>query len=153
LAINEAILEVVALTRHEAVKNRVSVETQLTEGLPPVQGDRVQLQQVILNLIINAVEAMSGSDEGTRQLLINTDKADEKEIRIVVQDSGPGIAPESIDRVFHPFYTTKSSGLGMGLSICRSIIEAHEGRLWATAAESKGAIFAFTLPMRSDNPL
>jgi C4-dicarboxylate-specific signal transduction histidine kinase len=153
LAINEAILEVVALTRHEAVKNRVSVETRLTEGLPPVQGDRVQLQQVVLNLIINAVEAMSGSDEGTRQLLINTDKADEKEIRIVVQDSGPGMAPESIDRVFHPFYTTKSSGMGMGLSICRSIIEAHEGRLWATAAEPKGAVFAFTLPVRSDNPL
>jgi signal transduction histidine kinase len=96
---------------------------------------------------------MSGSDEGTRQLLINTDKADEKEIRIVVQDSGPGMAPETIDRVFHPFYTTKSSGLGTGLSICRSIIEAHEGRLWATAAEPKGAVFAFTLPVRSDNPL
>jgi len=153
LDINDAILEVVALTRHEAVKNRVSVETQLTEGLPPVQGDRVQLRQVVLNLIINAVEAMSGSDEGTRQLLINTDKADQKEIRIVVQDSGPGIAPESIDRVFHPFYTTKSSGLGIGLSICRSIIEAHEGRLWATAAEPRGAVFAFTLPVRPDNPL
>jgi PAS domain S-box-containing protein len=153
LAINEAILEVVALTRHEAAKNRVSVETQLTEGLPSVQGDRVQLQQVVLNLIINAVEAMSGADEGTRQLLINTDKADQKEIRVVVQDSGPGMAPESIDRVFSPFYTTKPSGLGMGLSICRSIIEAHEGRLWATAAEPRGSVFAFTLPVRPDNPL
>ena len=153
LAINETILEVVALTRHEAAKNRVSVQTQLTEGLPPVQGDRVQLQQVILNLIVNAVEAMSGSDEGTRQLLINTDRADQKEIRIAVQDSGPGMAPESIDRLFDPFYTTKSSGLGMGLSICRSIIEAHEGRLWATGAEPKGAVFAFTLPVRPDNRL
>ncbi|MBR0691901.1 sensor histidine kinase [Bradyrhizobium lablabi] len=153
LAINEAILEVVALIRHEVAKNHVSVETQLTEGLPPVQGDRVQLQQVILNLIMNAVEAMSDSDKRTRQLLINTDKANQKEIRIVVQDSGPGMAPESIDRVFSPFYTTKPSGLGMGLSICRSIIEAHEGRLWATAAEPTGTAFAFTLPVRPDNPL
>jgi PAS domain S-box-containing protein len=155
LAINEAILEVIALTRHEAVKNRISVETQLAEGLPFVLGDRVQLQQVVLNLIINAVEAMSGSDEGSRRLLINTDKADQKEIRIVVQDSGPGIGLENIDRVFAPFYTTKASGLGMGLSICRSIIAAHKGRLWATAAaEPRGAVFAFTLPVRcSDNQL
>ena len=153
LAINEAILEVVALTRHEAAKNRISVQTQLTEGLPPVQGDRVQLQQVVLNLIINAVEAMSCSNEATRQLLINTDRGDKQEIRIVVQDSGPGMAPESINRVFDPFYTTKSGGLGIGLSICRSIIEAHEGRLWATAAERRGAVFVFTLPVRSDNPL
>ena len=153
LAINEAILEVVALTRHEAAKNRISVQTQLTEGLPPVQGDRVQLQQVVLNLIINAVEAMSCSNEATRQLLINTDRGDKQEIRIVVQDSGPGMAPESINRVFDPFYTTKSGGLGIGLSICRSIIEAHEGRLWATAGERRGAVFVFTLPVRSDNPL
>ncbi|GLR90875.1 sensor histidine kinase [Bradyrhizobium iriomotense] len=153
LVINEAILEVVALTQHEAAKNRVSVETQLTEGLPPVLGDRVQLQQVVLNLVINALEAMSGSDEGTRQLLIKTDKADQKEVLVVVQDSGPGMAPESIDRVFAPFYTTKPSGLGIGLSICRSIIEAHDGRLWATAAEHRGAAFAFTLPVRPDNSL
>ena len=153
LAINETILEVVALTRHEAAKNRVCVQLQLTEGLPPVQGDRVQLQQVVLNLIINAVEAMGSSKEGTRQLLINTDRADQQEIRIVVQDSGPGMAPESIDRVFDPFYTTKSSGLGIGLSICRSIIEAHEGRLWVTVDQPKGAVFAFTLPVRPGNPL
>ena len=153
LAVNEAILEVVALTRHEAAKNRVSVQTRLTEGLPPVQGDRVQLQQVVLNLIINAVEAMSCSNEGTRQLQINADRDGQQEIRIVVQDSGPGIAPGSINRVFDPFYTTKSSGLGIGLSICRSIIEAHEGRLWVTAAEPKGAVFAFTLPVRPGNPL
>jgi PAS domain S-box-containing protein len=153
LAINEAILEVIALTRHEALRNRVSVEMQLTEGLPPVQGDRVQLQQVILNLIINAIEAMSASDERARQLLINTNRADNNEIRIVVQDSGPGMAPDSIDRLFSPFYTTKPTGLGMGLSICRSIIEAHQGRLWATAAEPGGAVFSFTLPVRPNNPL
>ena len=153
LAINETILEVVALTRLEATKNRVSVQTRLAEGRPPVQGDRVQLQQVILNLIINAVEAMNCSNEGTRQLLINTDRADQRDIRVVIQDSGPGIAPASINRVFDPFYTTKSSGLGIGLSICRSIIEAHEGRLWATAAQPEGAIFAFTLPVRPGNSL
>ena len=96
---------------------------------------------------------MSGSNEGTRQLLINTENADQKETRIVVQDSGPDVAPESIDRVFAPFYTTKPSGLGMGLSICRSIVEAHEGRMWVTAAEPRGAVFAFTLPVRPDNPL
>jgi signal transduction histidine kinase len=151
LAINETILEVVALTRHELAKNRVSVQMQLTDGLPAVQGDRVQLQQVALNLIINAVEAMACSNE--RQLRINTDRADQQEIRIVVQDSGPGIAPGSINRVFDPFYTTKSSGLGIGLSICRSIIEAHGGRLWVTVAEPKGAVFAFTLPVRPGNPL
>jgi PAS domain S-box-containing protein len=153
LAINEAILDVVALTRNEATKNRISVRTQLAEGLPPVQADRVQFQQVVLNLIINAVEAMSDSSEETRQLMINTDRADPNEIRVAVQDSGPGMAAESIQRVFDPFYTTKAHGLGMGLSICRSIIEAHEGRLWAAAARPKGAVFAFTLPAHPENPL
>jgi len=153
LAINQAILEVVAITQGEAGRNRISVQTRLTEGLPSVQGDRVQLQQVVLNLIINAVEAMSDSGEETRQLQINTDKAGPKEIRVAVQDSGPGIAAESVGQIFDPFYTTKSNGLGMGLSICRSIIEAHGGRLWASAAEPKGTVFAFTLPVHLDNPL
>ena len=153
LAINEAIREVVAITKYEAARNRIFVQTQLTEGLPPVLGDRVQLQQVVLNLIINAVEAMSDSGEETRQLQINTDKAGPKEIRVAVQDSGPGIAAESVGQIFDPFYTTKSNGLGMGLSICRSIIEAHGGRLWASAAEPKGTVFAFTLPVHLDNPL
>ena len=152
-AINEAVLEVVAMTHFEAAKNQVSVRTQLSEGLPPVQGDRVQLQQVVFNLIINAVEAMRDSGEKAPQLLIKTGKGGPKEIHVSVKDSGPGITTDSIEQVFDPFYTTKSGGLGMGLSVCRSIIEAHQGRLWASAAEPKGAVFAFTVPVHADNPL
>jgi PAS domain S-box-containing protein len=149
LVINEAILEVIALTRGEVVKNGVSVQTQLAEDLPPVQGDRVQLQQVILNLIINAVEAMSGVSEGARELLISTGKAESDAVLVSVCDSGPGLAPASLERLFEAFYTTKPGGLGMGLSICRSIIEAHGGRLWATGNIPQGAIFQFTL---NDHP-
>jgi C4-dicarboxylate-specific signal transduction histidine kinase len=157
LEINEAILEVIALTRGEVVKNNVSVQTQLAEGLPPISGDRVQLQQVILNLIINAVEAMSGVSEGSRELLIGTGKDASGGVLVAARDSGPGLSPESFDRVFDAFYTTKPGGMGMGLSICRSIVEAHGGRLWATANVPRGAIFQFTLPARggtaSDQPL
>jgi signal transduction histidine kinase len=151
LEVNEAILEVIALTRSEAVKNGVSVQTRLAEGLPLIQGDRVQLQQVILNLIINAVEAMSGTSEGSRELLISTGKADPDGVLVAVRDSGPGLAPASLERLFETFYTTKPGGLGMGLSICRSIIEAHGGRLWATANVPQGAIFQFTLPAHPDS--
>jgi len=146
LEINEAILEVIALTRGEVVKNRVSLQSQLAVGLPPIQGDRVQLQQVILNLIINAVEAMTGIGGGPRQLLISTGKAEPDRVLVAVQDSGPGLDPAGLERLFEAFYTTKPSGLGMGLSICRSIIMAHGGRLWATANVPRGAIFQFTLP-------
>ena len=145
LAINEAILDVIVLTRSEAVKNGVSVQTQLAEGLPLILGDRVQLQQVILNLIINAVEAMSGS-EGSRNLLISTGQAEPDGVLVAVRDTGPGLAPASLERLFEAFHTTKPGGLGMGLSICRSIIEAHGGRLWASANEPRGAVFQFTLP-------
>src|SRR5918996_952725 len=134
LEINEAILEVIALTRGEVVKNGVSVRTQLAEGLPLIQGDRVQLQQVILNLIINAVEAMSGVSEGARELLITTAKAASDGAVVAVRDSGPGLAPEILERVFEAFYTTKPRGLGMGLSICRSIIEAQGGQVWASSS-------------------
>ena len=122
LEINKAILEVIALTRSEVTKNGVSVQTQLAEALPLVQGDRVQLQQVILNLIINAVEAMSGVGEVPRELLISTGKAESDGVLVAVRDSGPGLAPASLERLFEAFYTTKPDGLGMGLSICRSII-------------------------------
>jgi C4-dicarboxylate-specific signal transduction histidine kinase len=145
LEINEAILEVIALTRGEWVKNGVSVQTQLAEGLPVVRGDRVQLQQVILNLIINAVEAMSGVSEGSRELLISAAKAESDGVLVAVRDSGPGLAPAILERLFEAFYSTKPGGLGMGLSLCRSIIEAHGGRLWATANVPQGAIFQFTL--------
>jgi PAS domain S-box-containing protein len=146
LEINEAILEVIGLTRNEMAKNGISVPTQLAESLPAIQGDRVQLQQVILNLLINAIEAMSAMSEGPRELLISTAKTDPEGVLVAVRDSGPGLAPESVERLFESFYTTKPGGLGMGLSICRSIIESHHGRLWATANTPHGAVFQFTLP-------
>jgi PAS domain S-box-containing protein len=152
LEINEAILQVIALAQDEMANNGISVRTQLAEALPAIQGDRVQLQQVILNLLINAIEAMSGMSEGPRELLISTAKTDSEGVLIAVRDSGPGLAPESVDRLFESFYTTKPNGLGMGLSICRSIIEAHDGRLWATANAPHGAVFQFTLPPYSYGP-
>jgi signal transduction histidine kinase len=147
LEVNEAIVEVIALTRGEVIKNNVSVQTQLAEGLPLIQGDRVQLQQVILNLIINAVEAMSGVSKGARGLLIATGKDASGKVLVAVQDSGPGPNPESFERLFDSFYTTKSGGMGMGLSICRSIVEAHGGRIWATPNAGPGITVQFTLPI------
>ena len=144
--LNEAINEVIVLARSAIANNGVSVQTRLTDGLAPVEGDRVQLQQVILNLILNATEAMSAVDEGARELLISTEQSRTNGVLVAVRDSGPGIDPEHIERVFDAFYTTKSSGVGMGLSICRSIIDAHGGRLWADANEPRGAVFQFTLP-------
>jgi C4-dicarboxylate-specific signal transduction histidine kinase len=146
VAVNDVIREVIALTRGEVTKVGVEVRTQLQDGLPLIQGDRVQLQQVILNLIINAVEAMGGAGEGPRQLLISTETAELGEVRVALRDSGPGLDPGKLERLFEPFYTTKPSGLGMGLAICRSIIEAHGGRLWAEANDPRGAIFQFTVP-------
>jgi C4-dicarboxylate-specific signal transduction histidine kinase len=148
--INGAIREVIELTHREAVKNGVSVQTHLADGLPPVQGDRVQLQQVIINLIINAIEAMSNVSDGSRELLINAGKADSGGVAVAVRDSGPGLAPATLKHLFDGFYTTKPGGLGLGLSICRSIIEAHGGRLWACANGPRGVIFQFTLPAHSD---
>jgi len=150
--INEAILEVVALARGEVVKNGISLQTQLGAGLPLVRGDRVQLQQVILNLVINAVEAMSGVSEGSRELLIDTGSEAPNGLLVAVRDSGPGLKPEGFDRLFDPFYTTKPGGIGMGLSICRLIIEAHGGRVWAAANVPQGAVFRFTLPVGENCP-
>lgn len=146
LEINDPIREVIELTRSEASKNSVSVRVQLADGLPLILGDRVQLQQVMLNLIINAVEAMSGVSDGARELLISTGKAELGDVLVVVCDSGPGLPAAALERIFDAFYTTKVTGLGMGLSICRSIIEAHAGRLWASANDPRGATFHFTLP-------
>uniref|UniRef100_UPI003FD8E94B PAS domain S-box protein n=1 Tax=Acidocella sp. TaxID=50710 RepID=UPI003FD8E94B len=151
LDINEAIREVIELTRSEAVKNSVSVQTHLADGLPLIEGDRVQLQQVILNLLINAVQAMSGVSEGGRELLISTARDEPNGVLVAVQDSGPGIAPEVLERLFEPFYTTKPGGLGLGLSICRSIIEVHGGRLWVSENVPHGAIFHFTVPAGPDS--
>jgi PAS domain S-box-containing protein len=143
--INDAILEIISLTRAEAANNSVSVRTQLAEGLPHVQGDRVQLQQVLLNLIINAIEAMRDVGEEERELLIST-RNEPDGVSVEVRDSGPGFAPADLERVFEAFYSTKPSGLGLGLSICRSIIEAHNGRLWASPNVPRGAIFGFIAP-------
>jgi PAS domain S-box-containing protein len=148
--INEAVLEIVELIRPETAKDAISVRMQLAESLPAVQGDRVQLQQVVLNLLINAVEAMSGMSAGSRELLISTRKSKPEGVLVEVRDSGPGLAPEGADRLFESFYTTKPSGLGMGLSICRSIVEAHQGRLWAIANTPRGAVFQFTFPSYPD---
>jgi PAS domain S-box-containing protein len=147
--INGAILEVIALTRGEVVKNSISVQSHLVDGLPLIQGDRVQLQQVIMNLIVNAVEALSSVSEGSRDLVITTGKGEPDGVLVVVRDSGPGLSSPGPERIFDAFNTTKPGGLGMGLSICRTIIEAHGGRLWATAAQPQGAIFQFTLPVQS----
>jgi PAS domain S-box-containing protein len=146
--LNEAINEVIVLARSAIVANGVSVQTRLAEALSPVYGDRVQLQQLILNLLLNAVEAMGSSEAGARELLISTEQ-DHKGALVAVRDSGPGIDPEYLERIFAAFYTTKSNGMGMGLSICRSIVEAHGGRLWAEANEPRGALFQFTLPNAS----
>jgi PAS domain S-box-containing protein len=150
LKINEAILEVIALARGEVVRTGVALQTQLADDLPLVRGDRVQLQQVILNLIVNAVEAMSVAGEGTKELVISSRNAGPDGILVAVRDSGPGLAPANVEHLFEAFYTTKPRGLGMGLSICRSIVEAHGGRLMATANVPRGAVFQFTLPAKLD---
>jgi PAS domain S-box-containing protein len=146
LEINATIREVIDLTHGEAVKSGVSVQTELTDGLPLIQGDRVQLQQVMLNLIINAVEAMSGVEEGSRELLISSAKAEFGGVLVAVRDSGPGLPPATLEHLFDAFYTTKSGGMGIGLSICRSIIEAHGGRVWGTSNTPRGAVFQLNLP-------
>jgi PAS domain S-box-containing protein len=143
--LNAAINEVIILARSVTNRNGLSVQTQLSAGFVPVLGDRVQLQQVLLNLILNAAEAMGSVEEGPRELLISTEQ-DPAGVVVAVRDSGPGIDSAHLDRVFDAFYTTKSSGTGMGLSICRSIIHAHGGKLWAEANEPRGAVFQFTLP-------
>jgi C4-dicarboxylate-specific signal transduction histidine kinase len=146
LDINEAILEVIALARSQAQNSRVSLQTQLSKEVPLILGDRIQLQQVILNLIINAIEAMSGVGDGPRELEVGSGKHEPRGVLVTVRDSGPGLDPQSLDHLFTAFYTTKPQGMGMGLAISRSIIEAHGGRLWATANEHRGATFQFTLP-------
>ena len=150
LEINGAVREVIELARGEVVKTGVSVQMHLADGLPLIEGDRVQLQQVVLNLIINAVEAMSGVSKGARELLISTEKAEAGGVLVAVRDSGPGLDLKSADRLFEAFYTTKPGGMGMGLAICRSIIEGHGGRLWASADDPPGAVFQFTLPAERD---
>jgi PAS domain S-box-containing protein len=146
LDINDTVREVLVLSQSEVQGKRGALQTGLAEALPPVWGDRVQVQQVVLNLLVNAIEAMSGVGEGPRELWVSTEPGEGTEVVVTVRDSGPGLDPQELDRLFDAFYTTKPGGLGMGLAISRSIVESHGGRLWATANVPHGAVFQFTLP-------
>ena len=151
LNINETILEVIALARSEMHISRVSLQSQLADNLPLVRADRIQVQQVILNLIINGIEAMNRTNETSRELRLSTERDGPNGVLIAVRDSGVGLNPEDLEHLFDPFYTTKPDGMGMGLAISRSIIEAHGGRLWATLNSPCGAVFQFTLPQDDEN--
>jgi PAS domain S-box-containing protein len=149
LDINQIIREVIALGQSEVQRNHIALETQLSEDVAVVFADRIQLQQVMLNLMMNAIEAMS-QVTGPRELLISSGADDAKDVVVVVRDSGPGLDSKTLERLFEPFYTTKPQGMGMGLAICRSLIEVHGGRLWAAANTPHGAVFQFTLPIGSE---
>ena len=146
LDINDALREVLVLTRREAGKNGVLVQTELAEHLPLIEGDRIQLQQVMLNLIVNAIESTSGAADGRPELLITTSNTTSDGVLVTVRDWGQGLDADHAERVFDAFYTTKSGGMGMGLAICRSIIQAHGGRVWAMPNSPRGAVFQFQLP-------
>ena len=144
LDLNETIREVLVLVGDKAKREDVSIQTKFADDLSPVSGDRVQLQQVVLNLVMNAIEAMSSVGERPRELRITTGNV-EDQVQVTVEDSGPGLDPNTMAKIFEPFYTTKSTGMGMGLSISRSIIQSHGGRLWVTANDGPGTAFHFTL--------
>jgi C4-dicarboxylate-specific signal transduction histidine kinase len=146
LVLNDVIQEVIGLVNVELSRNRVSVQTELGSGLPGVLGDRVQLQQVILNLVANGVEAMNAITQWPRELLISSKATEDDHVLVSVRDCGTGFTPKLIDRVFDAFFTTKNEGIGLGLSISRTIVEAHGGKLWAVANNDHGATFQFTLP-------
>jgi len=143
---NEAIREVLALSLSELQRWRVVVSAELADNLPPARGDRVQLQQVFLNLIMNAADAMSGVDDRPRELTVTSELAEGGDVRVAVQDTGVGFEPQAVDRLFEAFYSTKRGGMGIGLSVSRSIIERHHGRLWAKPNQGQGATFAFSIP-------
>jgi len=144
--LNEATREVIALSLSELQRNRVVLQSELADDLPSVNGDRVQLQQVILNLLRNASDAMTAVDDRPRRLLIRTERDDDNGVRLTVRDAGVGFEPRSTDKLFDAFYTTKSGGMGIGLSVSRSIVERHRGRLWAELNEGPGATFSFSIP-------
>ena len=151
--LNEATREVIALSRSELQRNRVVLRPELADDLPPVAGDRVQLQQVILNLLLNASDAMSGVDDRPREAVITTERDQNNRVRLAVRDTGEGLQPHDVEKIFEPFYTTKNDGMGIGLAVSRSIIESHHGRLWATPNDGPGATFAFSIPGSStDEP-
>jgi signal transduction histidine kinase len=146
LELNDVVNEVVALVQHEVLHHRVSLRLRPASGLPPLLGDRVQLQQVLINLVMNGIQAMADIGDDPRELLIESRVDKAGHVVVAVQDSGPGIDLANADRLFEPFFTTKPNGMGMGLSICRSIIEAHGGQLWASSNAGHGATFQFSLP-------
>jgi signal transduction histidine kinase len=148
LDINEAIREVVALTQTETQRNAVRLQSRLVDDLPLVSADRVQLQQVMINLVVNAIEAMAGAGDGPRELTIVSGMDDANEVVVEVQDTGPGLDPQQLDRLFQSFFTTKPDGIGMGLAISRSIAEAHGGCLSAAPNNPRGAVFRLTLPVK-----
>jgi signal transduction histidine kinase len=146
LDLTDAIREVIALSRSELQRNHVILRTELAADLPPIRGDRVQLQQVMLNLLLNASEAMTPVHDRPRTLLIRTERWDREQVRVAVQDAGIGFQSNDVERLFEAFYTSKGNGMGLGLSISRSIVESHHGRLWAEPNEGHGATFSFSLP-------
>jgi PAS domain S-box-containing protein len=152
LELNDVINDVVLLVQREVSNRRVSLSLRLASGLPALLGDRVQLQQVLINLLMNGMQAMAETDDDARELLIESRRESDGQVIVAVQDSGPGIDPANVDRLFSAFFTTKADGMGMGLSICRSIIEAHGGRLWASSHAGCGATFQFTLPSIGESP-
>jgi len=144
--VNDEITEIVAITHGEATKHGVSVRTELARDVPTIKGDPVELQQVLLNLTVNAIQAMSSLKDGVRELVIRSEADGRGGVVVSVIDTGPGLDPEARERIFQPFYTSKEGGLGLGLSICRSIIESYGGQLWVNANSPRGAVFQFTLP-------
>jgi signal transduction histidine kinase len=148
--VNELIREVGALLQAGASRNQVELQTELAIDLPPAMGDRVQLKQVIVNLALNGIEAMGAVIDRPRRLVIRSERQNPEELLVAVRDSGVGIDSKAFKRIFDAFFTTKPKGMGMGLSICRSIVEAHGGRLWASANSDYGATFQFTLPADRD---
>jgi signal transduction histidine kinase len=153
LDLNEATREVIALSLSELQRNRIVLQSELADDLPTITGDRIQLQQVILNLVRNASDAMVGVHDRPRQLLIRTEPDAGDRVRLTVRDAGVGFAPESMNRLFDAFYTTKNDGMGIGLSISRSIVERHHGRLWAEPNDGAGATFSFSIPRDSGSVL
>jgi signal transduction histidine kinase len=151
LDLNEATREVIALSSSDVQRNRVILRQELADNLPPVTGDRVQLQQVILNLMLNAADAMRDIDDRPRDLLVSTRLDEGERVRVTVRDVGVGLDPENADKLFDAFYTTKSSGMGIGLSVSRSIIERHQGRIWADQNDGPGATFSFSIPRVPEN--
>jgi signal transduction histidine kinase len=145
LDISDVVLEVIAITRSEVQKGGAIIRTWMADGLPAITGDRVQLQQLVLNLIMNAVEAMGDVDQHAREIVITTEAGSDG-VQVAVRDSGVGLDPDSKEKIFDAFYTNKRGGMGMGLAISRSIIEHHGGRLWAVSNEGPGATFLFTIP-------